>query len=232
MRKFLFETRWVGVALAVVFSLIVAWITTTKTALFVKTVTPYVAEEAQAFLPVTIENGTIVDPAGTVVTKEYVFGDTTIKVVLNTETDTLTSDDIKDTGFYFSRKYMYGVSSQKTEIRSLEDIPNMTIDQEMFEQGSKWLADHVGGYLFVSVFLLLLAYIGIAVLIYAGLTYLLLVKAGNNNFLLTLRVATLGFLFCTILELMFGFGINVLIKLVVILLLTYGVNKQFYDTTE
>jgi hypothetical protein len=232
MKKFLFETKWVGVGLVVIFSLIVAWITTTKTALFVKTVTPYVSQEVQAFLPVTFEKGVITEPENKVIAKEYVLGDTTLNVVLNTETDELSSDEIKKEGIYFSRKYMYGVTSNKTEIRDYSDIPDMTIDQEMFENGANWLSAHVGGYLFVTVFMMLLAYIGVAVLIYAGLTQLFIGKAVKTGFERTLRIATYGFLVCTVLELLCGFGINILIKLVAIVLLTYLINKQFYPVKE
>ncbi len=228
MKKFLLDTKWIGVGLAVLFSLTIAWITTSKTSLFVKTVTPYIAEEAQAFLPITIEDGAIIEPKDTVISKEYNLNNKTIYVILNTEVDELSADEIKNSGLYFSRKYMYGVTPQKTEIRSLQDLPNITVDSEMFNDGVKWLETHVDGYLFAVIFIMMLAWIGFAVLIYAALSQLLLGRVISSAFTRTLRITTLGYLVLLIIELGTGFGINILIKLVLLLLFNYCINKQFY----
>lgn len=232
MKKFLLEQKWVGVGFAVIVSLIIAWVATSKTAEFVQTVSPYISEEARDFLPVTFENGTITEPKDTVIAKEYKTGDDAdsgvIKVVLNTEVDELSSDDIKNSGIYFSRKYMYAVSPQKTEIRDLSDIPNMTVDQEMFDNGIKWLESRVNGYLFVIIFFMMLSWIGLAAVIYAALSQLLIGKVVSSVFARTLRITTLGYLVLLIIELITGFGVNILIKLVLLVLLNYYINKQFY----
>lgn len=235
MKKFLIEQKWVGVGLAIIMSLIIAWITTTKTVKFVQAVSPYISEEAKGFLPLTFEDGVITEPQNTVITKEYRYGDNdegVVRVVLNTEVDELSSDDIKDNGIYFSRKYMYAVSPQKTEIRTFEDFPNMTVDQEMFDTGMKWLETKVSGYLFVTVFFMLLAWIGIAVLLYAAISQLLLGRVVPSAFAHTLRITTLGYLALLIIELVTGFSINFLIKLVLLILLNYFINKQLYPVEK
>ncbi len=234
MKKFLIEQKWVGVGFAIIASLLIAWISTSKTIGFVQAVSPYISEEAKNFLPLTFENGTITEPQNTIISKEYKFGDdesNVVKVVLNTEVEELTSDDIKDSGIYFSRKYMYAVTPQKTEIRDLSDIPNMTVDQEMFDSGMKWLESRVNGYLFVVIFVMMLAWIGLAVLIYAALSQLLIGKVVSSAFARTLRITTLGYLVLLI-ELGTGFGINILIKLVLLVLLNYYINKQFYPVEK
>ena len=71
MKSFLIEKKWIGVGLTVLFSLIVAWVTMSKTVEFVQVITPTISEEAKAFLPITIENGSITEPQNTVIVKEY-----------------------------------------------------------------------------------------------------------------------------------------------------------------
>ena len=236
MKKFLLEQKWIGVGFAIIVSLIIAWVATSKTVGFVQAVSPYISEEAQAFLPVTFENGMITEPQNTIIAKEYKTGDednaAVIKVVLNTEVDELSSDDIKDSGVYFSRKYMYAVSPQKTEIRSLSDFPNMTVDHEMFDAGVKWLETKVGNYLFGIIFVMMLSWIGLAVVIYAAISQLLLGKVVPSAFARTLRITTLGYLVLLIIELVTGLGINILIKLVLLVLLNYFINKQFYPVEK
>ena len=235
MKKFLIELinrKWIGVILTVLFSFVVAWISTTTVARYMQAAAPVVSQEAQAFLPITLENGAITEPQNTVIVKEYQLNDSTMKVVLNTEVDELSSDDIKDSGVYFSRKFMYAVSPQKTEIRSLSDMPNMTVDQEMFDTGMKWLEAKVGGYLFATVFIMLLIYIGIAVLIYAGISQLLLGKLTASPFGRTLRITTLGYLVLFIIALISGWLMNILIKLVLLILLNYFTNKQLYPVKK
>ena len=233
MKSFLIEKKWIGVGLTVLFSLIVAWVTMSKTVEFVQVITPTISEEAKAFLPITIENGSITEPQNTVIVKEYPTTENkTVKVVLNTEVDELTSDDIKDTGIYFSRNYMYAVSAQKTEIRSLSDLPNMTVDQEMFDTGIKWLESKVSGWLFVTVFFMLLIYIGIAVLIYAGISQLLLGKVTASPFNRTVRITTLGYLALFIIALATGWIMNILIKLVLFILLNYFISKKLYPVKK
>ena len=229
MKKFLLETKWVGVGLAVLLSFIISWTLSAKISLFIETTTPYVSEQIKGFLPITVENGTITEPQNTVIQKEYALGDETFHVVLNTETDELSTDDIKDTGLYISRKYMYMVSPQKSEIRSLSTIPNMRFDNELVQAGEEWLQKNTEKYLFIGLFLMLLITIGIASLIYAGLTQLLIGRAVAADFVRTLRITTLGYLVLLTVELFGGLSINMLIKFVLIVLLNYYINKNLYQ---
>lgn len=229
MKKYLLETKWVGAGLAVLLSLLASWVISAKISLFIETTTPYVSEQIKGFLPITVENGTITEPQNTVIHKEYALGSETFHVVLNTETDELSSDDIKNSGLYVSRKFMYMVSPQKSEIRSLSTIPNMRFDDELLRTGEEWLQKNVGKYLFIGLFLMLLGTIGIASLIYAGLTQLLIGKAVAADFARTLRITTLGYLVLLTIELFGGLSINMLIKFVLIVLLNYYINKNLYQ---
>jgi len=229
MKNFLIERKWVGFGLVVLFSLLIAWVTTTKTSLFLRTITPYVAQEAQSFLPVTIENGTIVEPKDTVISKEYVLRGKNISVVLNTEADELNTDEIKNSGIYFSRKFMYMVTPQKTEIRDLNEFENMTLDQESLDETAKWLEAKSESYLFVSIFIMLLSFFGLAILFYAALTQLLLGKVVNTDFYRTVRITTLAYLILTTIELFSGMPINILIKFVIIVIINYYINKKLYQ---
>lgn len=233
MKKFLLETKWVGLLIAVVFALIVAVIASNQAATFVKVASPYVATEAQEFLPVTLENGTIVEPKDTVIRKTYAAGSSgSFEVVLNTQVDELRTDDIKTPGLYFSRKAMYAVSSQKTEIRSLSDLPDMTIDSEMFEAGVKWLEANVNKYLFLAIFVGLLGFFAVAVLLYSALSQLLLGKLISSDFSRTLRITTLSYIALTAIAWFLSVPIGIIVKFVLILLANYGVNRVCYPKSE
>lgn len=238
MKKFLLETRWIGVLTVAVFSLIVSYVAANQAALFVKSAAPTIMAEAQYFLPVTIVNGTIVEPKDTVIHKSYAVGksatgeDMSVEVVLDTRTDELSADAINNQGLYFSRKYMYAVSRQKTEIRSLSDFPDMIIDSEMFEAGVKWLEANVNRYLFLAIFAGLLGFFAVAILLYSALSQLLLGKYVSADFSRTLRITTLAYIALTALVWFAGLSIGLIIKFVLILLANFGVNRICYPKPE
>ena len=233
MKKFLLETKWVGVLTVAIFALIVSFVASNQAALFVKTVSPTVVAEAQNFLPVTIANGTIVEPKDVIIHKSYAVGkDDSAEVVLNTQVDELSADAINNQGLYFSRKYMYAVSRQKTEIRSLADFPDMVIDSEMFEAGVKWLEANVNKYLFLAIFAGLLGFFAVAILLYSALSQLLLGKYISSEFPRTLRITTLAYVCLTALVWFVGLPIGWIAKFVLILLTNFGVNRICYPKPE
>lgn len=233
MKKFLLETRWVGLLITAVFALIIAYIASNQAALFVKAVSPTVVVEAQDFLPVTIEKGTIVAPNDVIIHKSYSVGkDNYVEVVMNTQVDELSADAINNQGLYFSRKFMYVVSQQKTEIRSLSDFPDMVIDSEMFEAGVKWLEANVNKYLFLAIFIGLLGFFAVAILLYSALSQLLLGKYTTSDFPRTLRITTLTYVLLTALAWFAILPIGLIVKFVLILLANFGVNRICYPKAE
>ena len=231
MDKTLLNTKWLGTICVVVVSLVIALMAGSYTINALKTIMPTVVTETADFLPITIENGAIVEPKDTVISKSYGKGNNTFSVVLDTRTDELSAADITTPGVYASRKFIYGVKSDRTEVRSLSEVSNITIDQEMMQSGADWIENHSGGYIYVTMFLSLLAYICFAILIYAALVQLFLGMALKVGFGRTLRVTTLGYLALFIIG-AFAIPTGFIVTLVLLLLTNYLVAKHYPQKAE
>lgn len=231
MDKTLLNTKWLGTICVVVVSLIIAFMASSYTVSALKTIMPTVVTESADFLPITVENGAIVAPKDTLISKTYGEGDNVFSVVLDTRTDELSAADITNQGVYVSRKFIYGVKSDKTEVRSLSQVSNITLDQEMLQQGAEWTEKHSGGYIFAAIFLSLLIYISLAILIYAALVQLFLGLAMKVGFGRTLRVTTLGYLALFIIG-AFAIPTGFIVTLVLLLLANYLVAKHYPQKAE
>ena len=224
MKKLLLETKWIGALAVILFALVVSYYVSDWASTFIKQVRPTAVAELSEFLPITLENGEIVDPQGAYIRKTYGPQNMPINIVLDTRSDSLSSDEISEQGLYVSRKYIYAVSKQKTEIRSFEDMPNATIDRQLLEAGADWMEQNAGTYIFGTLFLSLALFMALASLIYAALIQLLIGKMIKVNFARTLRVTTL----CYVALAIFGmavFSIGVIVKFVLLLAANYGVAK-------
>lgn len=228
MKKLLLETKWVGALAVILFALVVSYYVSGWASTFIKQVRPTVVAELSEFLPITLENGEIVNPQGAYIRKTYgkTYGpqNMPINIVLDTRSDSLSSDEIREQGLYVSRKYIYAVSKQKTEIRSFEDMPNATIDRQLLEAGADWLEQNAGIYIFGTLFLSLALIMALASLIYAALIQLLIGKMIKVNFARTLRVTTLGYVALAIFG-MAVFSVGMIVKFVLLLAANYGVAK-------
>lgn len=231
MEKTLLNTKWLGTICVVVVSLLIAFMASSYTVNALKTIMPTVVTESADFLPITIENGTIVEPKDTLISKSYGSDNNSFSVVLDTRTDELSAADITTPGVYASRKFIYGVKSDRTEVRSLSEVSNITIDQEMMQSGAEWVENHSGGYIFVVLFLSLLIYICFAILLYAALAHLLVGMAMKVSFGRTLRVTTLGYLALFLIG-AFTISTGVIITFVLLLLANYVTAKLYPQKVE
>lgn len=231
MKKFLLDTKWIGALSIFIVSFVFAYLASGYAVKAIKAVSPTVVTEASQFLPITIENGAISEPKDTVISKNYGNEAAPLMVVLDTRVDEFSSDDIKNQGMYISRKFIYGVSTQKTEIRSFDSVPNMTIDRQLLIQGADWLETKSGGYIFAAILLSLIIYIGCAVLIYAAIIHLLVGKAMKVSFGRSLRVTTLGYLVLFILATTVV-SIGIIVTFVLLAVINYCVDKCYPQKTE
>lgn len=230
MEKNLLNTKWLGTICVVVVSFIFAYLACGYAANAIKTLMPTFVEEASQFLPITVENGAIVEPKDTLISKSYGVGDKTFNVVLDTRVDEISVEDLGNQGIYFSRKFIYGVKSDRTEVRSLSDMSNMTIDQDMLLQGAEWMENKSGGYIFASLFFGLLIYFSLAILLYTIVLHLVVGIAMKVGFGRTLRVTTLGYLALFIIG-AFTVSIGVIVTFILLLGINCLVAKYFPQKT-
>ena len=229
MKKFLLETKWLGALVIVLFALVVSYFVSSRSSEFLKQIMPTVVSETSEFLPITIENGVIVEPQNAYISKNYGSETKPIRIVLDTRVDSLNAEDIKENGLYISRKYFYGITSQKTEIRDFADMPNMTFDRQGLEQGAQWVEQKSAGYIFGTLFVVLAVYMMLASLLYAALIHLLIGKMMKMEFASTLRVTTLGYVALSIFGVM-AFSIGIIATFALLLIVNYLVAKYLPST--
>lgn len=82
--------------------------------LFLPAAVPHVQEFADTFFPIKIQNGRIVTPENTVISKTYHINKEPLVITLDTTRDIL---DVQNpaTGLYFTRLYMYSIVENKIQ---------------------------------------------------------------------------------------------------------------------
>lgn len=224
MKDFLLNKKWTGVLCTIFVAFIISVIASNLAVKFVKAIAPTVVAEAADFLPITIEKETIIEPKETVIRKNYGTDSNPIWVVLDTRTDELSSTDLQNQGLYISRKFIYGVSAQKTEIRSFANMPDMTINYQMLSDGAQWMENHAGVYAFSILFISMLIYIGIAVLLYSAIIHLIIGKYLKLEFSQTLRVTTLSYLFLLVIGTLIV-PLGIIVTFILLISANYAVAK-------
>ena len=194
MEKTLLNTKWLGTICVVAVAFIFSFLASNYASTAIRAFMPTFVTEASQFLPITVEKGTIVEPKDTQIKKNYGTADSPFVVMLDTNADELTSADLTAQGLYISRKFIYGVKSDKTEVWGLDKLSDMTINQELLQQGAEWVEQKSGGYAFAILFISILLYIPFAILLYAAVIQLIIGMALKVGFGRTLRVTTLGYL--------------------------------------
>lgn len=227
MKKFFLETRWIGLLAVLAFALVVARLATNAANAFVKENVPDLAAEARNFLPISIENGTIVEPAEALISKTYSDeeGENSFYVVLNTQVDEASLNDLSGNGLYVTRKAVYVVSPEKTECRSLDMLPDMTVDGEKLDSLLSWLEKHLGKYLFVGIAVALFFFVSSAILLYSALAHLLVGMHFPVRFSRTLRITLWTYLVSTALAWFAGLPIGIIVKFILVLLANFVIDK-------
>lgn len=228
MKKLLLETRWLGLLAVLAFAAALAGLATKVASQFVKDVAPDVSAEARNFLPITLENGEVVEPANALIQKKYGDEDGAFDVVLNTQVDELGVEDIQTPGVYVSRKLVYVVSNEKTELRSLGAVPDFRLDEDKLDAALQWLDGKLNVALFLVVFLALFVFVSVAILLYSALAQLLVGKRFGADYSRTLRITVWIYLVLTAIAWFAYLPGGMLAKFALILLANYLVDKFAY----
>ena len=231
MKDFITKNKWLGFIVVILYALFAAGYATHMVVPFVHQYMPTVTEEINSFLPVTIENGEIVAPQDTIISKSYDVGGDNIQVVLNTGVDEFETSELKNQGLYVSRKYFYAVSDRKTEIQSLEKLqfPNMVIDSEIVKSAATAVEENLGKYMFLVTFFAFLIFGGLAVVLYTLCMHWIVRLWFRVNFTQTLFVNSIAYVALSLLSLLTPFNIGVVIMFVALIAANVGINSAIKE---
>lgn len=154
------------------------------------------AQELRPILPITFKDNTIVDPIDQ--RKEAVierFGGK-YKVVLDTHEDELPEADLKEPGFYLSRRYFYSVDVRE---RKIERVPFEKVENEVFDENNlARVMDNIYFYVFAFFFvgLFLASFIFLLLMtIFFTLAFVLFRVKDKFSFESKMRLSALSTLF-------------------------------------
>ena len=225
MKELITKNKWFGFVAVVLYALISAFYTVDVVVPFVKEYLPAVTEEAEQFLPITIENNEIVEPANTIISKTYGSGSSEAKVVLDTRVDEFETSALTTQGLYISRKFIYGVSRQKTEIRSLESmkLPNMVISSDVVKSWAAAIEKNVGKYIFGAVFAFMFLFTCAAILLYTVCSHWIVAIWFKQPFSQTLFINTIAYIAIGLLHIFVAFSMGVIVTFVALIAVNVGV---------
>lgn len=162
-----------------------------------RTFVPAAQKVADHFLPIRVEEGIVVEPADTVKNYTLVLGDEndadaeTIEFVMNTGVDSLDTEGLNN-GLYLTRKAIYTVTGNKTEIRELED--SFYLPQGDYTEVFKSLLNWVVVSFSVFGYVILFAFYLLAVMFYACCSYAVSALMKKKfEFDLRMRLSVLAF---------------------------------------
>lgn len=225
MKDILLGKKWAGAIALAVYTIIVAIFFTNMGVKFILQNAPVVEKEVNVFLPVTIAGGEITAPQNTIISRTYGSGNDILNVVLDTSTDEIETSVLKDKGLYISRKYIYAVSENKTEIHDFKNVPDILIDSEVLHDFSELVQSRAGIYIFVFMLVAFGVWATIAIWIYSFIMQWALKSIFHNDFALTLRINTFAYIGVSVLTMLAGFNISAVSTFIVLFGVNFGVNK-------
>lgn len=225
MKEFLAKNKWMGFIVVLLYAFVVAVYTSQMAIPFIKEYTPIAAQEAEKFLPITIEDNVITEPVNTIITETYGSGMNEFSVILNTKVDEFEASDLTKSGLYISKKYVYAVTPQKTEIRSFESMKfsNMVIDSDVVKSLADYIEKNLGKYVFGAVFAFMLLFSCAAILLYTIFSHWIVAIWFKQPFSQTLFINSIAYVALGLLNMFAGFGLGVIVTFVALIAVNVGV---------
>lgn len=190
MKDILLHKKWVGAIALVISALVFATCIMKRGEDLVQRIMPVVETQAAQFLPVRIAGGKIVEPRDAYIKRVFYEEAGGLNVVLDTRSDELQSSELKDSGVYFSRKFMYAVTPRKTEIRSLADLPDVKIDEQSLHEVSELIQEKSGSWIFNAALVYILCAAVFCIGLFSLLMNWLLEMMFHNTMRQTIRINT------------------------------------------
>ena len=182
-----------------------------------KEIFPKITQEAGSFLPITIQNGEIVEPVNTVINKSYFSDGKTFNITLDTRTEKLDLNSLSDDGIYLSRKCLYMVSEEETKVRcfsSAQSQEPITITKEVVEKLVDGLSKYMNTFLIAVFVVVLFIAFYCAILLYTIIMHWVVALLTKTTFGQTLFVNTFVYMACNLLGIFTPININFLIKVI------------------
>lgn len=108
------NAKGIGALWIFLLAILVAFSSAQRAKLFLPRAVPHIQAFADTFFPIKIQNGKMVIPENTIISKTYHVGDDPLIITLDTTKDILTDNNPK-TGLYFTRSYLYSVTEDKIQ---------------------------------------------------------------------------------------------------------------------
>ena len=225
MKEFITKNKWMGFVAVLAYAVFMAVYATQAVVPVAKEYIPVVAKEVDQFLPITIENGEITEPIDTVISKTYGSNGQEAKVVLDTRVDEFETSELEATGLYISKKYIYGVSPQKTEIRSFEKmkLPKVVINSENLKTFTEIAEKSLGKYVFGGVFVFLFLAAVISIPLYTVCMHWIIAIWFKTPFTQTLFINSLTYVVLALLGFFSPINLGVLVSFVAYIAVNVGV---------
>ena len=114
----------------------------------IDTLLPLTAADLQPIVPITFENGVIVEPADQLKKVTVKRDNIEYVLALDTRADEIDKSELDKTGLYLSRRYFYVVDGQDVRRQSFDNI-NVVVD----EDGLKQAFEKIRFYMVAGVFI-------------------------------------------------------------------------------
>ena len=224
--------KWLGPIILLVYTLLISLYISAQLTPHLKEVFPVIAREAGNFLPITIQNGEIIQPTDTVISKDYTTDGKTIHVVLDTRTDMLNINELPGEGMYLSKKCFYMVSREESKVRCFD--PNQTLEpieitDEMVQNIVSIADEYIGTFMTSVLFIFLAIGFYIIILFYTVIMHWIVALFYKTTFWQTLFVNTQVYLLLNLLETLASTDINFFIHLILFISINILICKGAND---
>ena len=233
MKKFLTK-KWLGPLFLFVYVLVTSLFLVHQITPQLKAIFPVITQEAGAFLPITIQNGEVVQPENALISKTYTLQDGTFNVVLDTRTEKLDLNTLSPNSIYFSRKCVYIVSPEETKERCFPESSSepIVITEEMVKNLMDNLGEHVDTFLTGVLIISLFLGFYFVILFYTIILHWIIALLARTSFGQTLFINTLLYILYNLVEtftpITLGFWIRVVLFICINVVICKIANRQEY----
>ena len=228
MKKFLTK-KWLAPIVLFAYVLTLSLFLVNKITPSLKELLPVVIQESDAFLPITIQNGEIVEPVNTVINKSYSNNGETFNITLDTRTEKLDLNSLSNEGIYLSKKCIYMVSKEETRVRCLSSSQSqepIVITKETVERLADYLNKHMGTFLGVFFAVILFVVLYLIILFYTIIMHWIVALLTKTTFGQTLFINTFVYIGCNLVEIFYSINIGFWLKVILLICFNFIICKS------
>ena len=235
MKNFLTK-KWLGPLFLFLYTLGVSFSLIHKMVPYMKEMFPVINQEAETFLPITFQNGEIVQPQNTIISKNYTDEKgNNFSVILDTRTDMLDLNKLPKDGFFISKKCVYIVSPDESRVKCFDSIQSQepfVITKEKLEnwlnKASKYATTFLTAFFAITLFIVFY----IIILFYTIIMHWIVALLSKTSFGQTLFINTLTYIGWNLVEAITPIRIGFLLKVVLFICINWIVCKSINEKKE